>query len=57
MREATVKRQAAMTREGTSSWAKRMNIEAVETARIPKIMARIGGTGGRLGEFISVEQL
>jgi hypothetical protein len=57
MREATVKRQAAMTREGTSSWAKRMNIEAVETARIPNTMATMGGIGGGLGEFMRIDQL
>jgi hypothetical protein len=55
--EAMVKRQAAMTNEGTSSWAKRMKIEAVETARIPTAIATIGGTGGRLGEFMTDGQL
>jgi hypothetical protein len=33
-RLAIVRRSAAMTNEGASRWAKRMNIEAVETARI-----------------------
>ena len=54
--DATVKRQAAITKEGTSSWAKRMNIEAVETARMPNMMATIGGTLGRLGELIGADQ-
>jgi hypothetical protein len=52
MIEAMVKRQAAITIEGASSWAKRMKIEAVETANIPNTMATMGGTGGFLGEFI-----
>jgi hypothetical protein len=51
--DAMVKRQAAITNEGTSTWAKRMNIEAVETARIPNRMAISGETSGRLGDFIS----
>ena len=35
-----------MTREGASTWAKRMKIAAVETARIPKARARKGGRRG-----------
>ena len=52
MIEAMVNRQAAITIEGASFWAKRMKIEAVETANIPNTMATMGETGGFLGEFI-----
>jgi hypothetical protein len=50
--EAMVKRQAAITIEGASSCAKRIKIDAVETANIPNTMATVGDTRGFLGEFI-----
>ena len=55
--DASVKRQAAMTSDGTSSWAKRIKMDAVEAARIPNMMTSMGGNGGRLEEFISNDQL
>ena len=52
MSEATVSLQAAITREVASFWAKRMNIEAVDTARMPNRMATTGETWERFGEFM-----
>ena len=52
MIEAMVNLQAAITNEVASLWAKRMNMDAVETAKMPNRMATKGGTGGCLGEFI-----
>jgi hypothetical protein len=47
IREASDSRQAAMTNEETlSAWAKRMKIEAVDAARIPMVMAKVGEMGG-----------
>src|SRR4030043_884959 len=52
MIEAKVNLQAAITSEEASFWAKRMKIEAVETAKMPNRMAIMGETGERLGECI-----
>jgi len=51
---ATSMRPAAITTEGASTWAKRINNEAVETARIPTARIMIGGND-RLdeGEVVS----
>jgi len=46
-KDARVNLNAAMTKEGTASaWINFIKIDAVETARIPKGMAIIGGTIG-----------
>jgi hypothetical protein len=50
--EARVSLQAAMTREVASRWAKRIKMEAVDTASMPNKMATMGGKGGCLGESI-----
>jgi len=39
---ATIKREAAITIAEASSWANLMNIDAVETHNIPRVVARIG---------------
>lgn len=46
IRVASDSRQAAMTREGAYSCAYRINMEAVETARIPMAITSSGATGG-----------
>jgi hypothetical protein len=55
IKEAMVNLQAAITRDVTSFCAKRIKIDAVDTATIPMMMATKGGTGARLGESIYKE--
>ena len=51
IREASESRQAAMTNEETSSaCAKRMKIEAVDAAKMPMVMAKVGEMGGDSGD-------
>ena len=51
IREASESRQAAITNEETlSACAKRIKIEAVDAAKIPMVMAKVGEMGGRSWE-------
>lgn len=51
IKEARVKRYAAITSDGASIWAKRTKIDEVEAAKIPSPNARTGGIRALLRSF------
>jgi hypothetical protein len=47
--EAKMSRQAAIAREGASSWAKRTRMALIEVAKTPTKRIKTGGRKGRWG--------